>query len=265
MNRLCRLPLAMSASLLALVAMPLQARATARQHYYALVFTSPVPGREADYNRWYDRQHGPDVVSIPGFVRAQRYVRSDLQMRPDAPDSPPYLIVYEIVTGDLPAVFTEVNRRAADGRTAMSDTVARTGGMNVTYHAAESRHWRLPTGPDAALHIVMADPQPGEDAQLAKWYARHHAPDMAALPGFTSYQLGTAASVQMVPDTHARARLALFAIHTSTLSATIDAFRATAPHMTRGPAMRNLWGFTYRPIGPSLSGDAIRRERRKAH
>lgn len=231
------------------------------QRYYALVFTNPAPGREDDFNRWYDTQHAPDVVSIPGFVSAQRYVRNDRQMRPDAPDGPRYLVVYEIVTRDLTGVYAEVNRRAADGRTRMSDAIARTGGMNVTYRATESRKWDLPVRAGSYLHIVMANPKPGEADRLNRWYVDHHALDMAALPGFTGYQLGIASAVQMIPDANARQRLAFFGIVTPTLEATIEKFRATAPHMTPGPEMRDLWGFTYRPIGPKLSGQVVRKAR----
>ena len=231
------------------------------QHYYALVFTNPAAGREDEFNRWYDTQHAPDVVSIPGFVSAQRYVRSDAQMRPDAPESPRYLVVYEIATRDLAAVYAEVNRRATDGRTRMSDAIGRSGGMNVTYRATEHKQWSLPGGPDAYLHIVMANPAPGEADALERWYVRHHAPDMGRLPGFMGYQLGTAAPVQMIPDAHPRQRVALFSIATSTLPKTITAFRASAPHMTPGPVMHDLWGFTYRPIGPKLSGEAVRKAR----
>lgn len=243
--------------------LPSAARPAPLQRFYALVFTNPAPGREDDFNRWYDTQHLPDVVSIPGFISGQRYARNDAQMRSNAPDSPHYLVVYEIVTRDLAGVYAEVNRRAVDGRTRMSDAIARAGGMNLTYRATQRRRWRLPGGPNAYLHIVMANPKPGEADGLERWYVDHHAPDMAALPGFTGYQLGVATPVQMIPDATPRQRVALFAIATPTMAATIERFRATAPHMTPGPEMRDLWGFTYRPIGPKVSGDAIRKERRR--
>jgi hypothetical protein len=38
--------------------------------YYFLVFSNPVAGQEARYNKWYNEQHQLDVVSIPGFVTA---------------------------------------------------------------------------------------------------------------------------------------------------------------------------------------------------
>ena len=37
------------------------------------VLTNPTAGMEAEYNRWYDDQHIPDVLAVPGFVGVQRF------------------------------------------------------------------------------------------------------------------------------------------------------------------------------------------------
>ena len=36
-------------------------------NYTMVVFTSPVEGREDDYNDWYDNQHLGDVIAAAGF------------------------------------------------------------------------------------------------------------------------------------------------------------------------------------------------------
>ena len=38
-----------------------------------IVLTSPVVGREAEYNDWYDKQHVHDMVKLCGFAEAQRF------------------------------------------------------------------------------------------------------------------------------------------------------------------------------------------------
>jgi len=40
-----------------------------------LVWTDVDPTHEADFNRWYDREHMQERVAIPGFVNARRYKR----------------------------------------------------------------------------------------------------------------------------------------------------------------------------------------------
>jgi len=46
--------------------------AASAETYYMYVLNEPEPGREAEYNDWYSNRQAPDVVSIPGFVSAQR-------------------------------------------------------------------------------------------------------------------------------------------------------------------------------------------------
>lgn len=235
------------------------------QTYYALVFNGPAEGREADYNRWYDTQHAPDVVSIPGFVTAQRYRRADVQLRPGTTICPPYLVAYEIVTDDLAKVYDDVHQRARDGRTRMSDSMARGGGMNITYRVTSTANWPGTTDPKTNyLQVVLANAKPGEKFAQDRWYRDHHASDILAMPGFVSDLLGEAAVDQMIPDARPERHLAMFRIETADLAKTIAGFRAKADKMTPGPALVDLWGYTYQSIGPKLSGDAIRQRRARA-
>jgi hypothetical protein len=64
-----------------------------------LVWTNPVEGREDDFNHWYSEQHVHDVVSVDGFVSAQRFEYADTHVG-DPPDYR-YLAIYEI---DAPSV-----------------------------------------------------------------------------------------------------------------------------------------------------------------
>ncbi len=44
-----------------------------------LALTSPVAGRDAEYNAWYDDVHLADVLRVPGITWAQRFVAAKLQ------------------------------------------------------------------------------------------------------------------------------------------------------------------------------------------
>src|SRR5437588_11667078 len=56
------------------------------------------PNREEEFNRWYDEQHLPDILTTPHFVAAQRYKLAGRpsKMEPEAR----YLAIYEIDTDD---------------------------------------------------------------------------------------------------------------------------------------------------------------------
>lgn len=66
-----------------------------------VVMTDIAAEDEERFNHWYDTEHVPERVAIPGVRRARRYVRYD-----DAPQPPPgtvlarrgpkYLVVYEL-------------------------------------------------------------------------------------------------------------------------------------------------------------------------
>lgn len=63
-----------------------------------------TPGREEEFNSWYDAFHVPDLLATPTLVAAQRFRLADVQ----APDYPgyikpefQYLTVYEIETDSL--------------------------------------------------------------------------------------------------------------------------------------------------------------------
>lgn len=65
-----------------------------------LVFSSPVLGREDEYDEWYTGTHLQGVVDTPGFVAAQRFVF--VTSKDGTPPPLSHLVIYE-VEGDLMA------------------------------------------------------------------------------------------------------------------------------------------------------------------
>ncbi len=79
-----------------------------------VVQSGPAEGRDAEYERWYDEVHIPEVLAVPGFVGARRF---------RALDGSHWLTIYEIEADDVkgpPAAFRE---RSASGRTTRSDAL----------------------------------------------------------------------------------------------------------------------------------------------
>ena len=92
-----------------LFVIPKSMRAASAETYYYFVFSNPVAGHEAEYNKWYNEQHALDVVAVPGFITAQRFVKNDMPLYHMVDvQLPKYLILYKIFTDDLNAVFVEV-------------------------------------------------------------------------------------------------------------------------------------------------------------
>jgi hypothetical protein len=92
--------------------------------YTFVVMTNPVAGKEVEFNDWYNRNHIPDVLNVPGFVCAQRFRLAEVQMGGDAAGRPyKYLAIYEIETDDLEGALRELRSRAQSGEIVPSDAI----------------------------------------------------------------------------------------------------------------------------------------------
>lgn len=61
------------------------------------------PTREAEFNRWYDEVHVPELLALPGFIRAWRLQVTD-EGRGVGDPGQTYIAVYEI---EHPAAFEQ--------------------------------------------------------------------------------------------------------------------------------------------------------------
>jgi hypothetical protein len=90
--------------------------------YKFVVFTNAKPGRDEDYNQWYEGQHFPDVLKVPGFVSAQRFGLADEQRSEDA-RAWKYLALYDIETDDIGGVLAELSRRLGTAQMPATDAM----------------------------------------------------------------------------------------------------------------------------------------------
>lgn len=238
--------------------------------YYFLVFSNPVAGTEDEYNRWYNELHQKDVVSIPGFMTAQRFVISEVQLRESKP-LPKYLVIYKIVTDDLAAVYAEVSRRLQTGITKMSPAYDRATSISFTYRAirpivyhhgenAGSPH----SGSQEYVQIVFSDPATAAlEQQYNTWYDQKHEPQVVSSPGFVEAQRFVLSDVQSGKSQPLSKYLVIYKIISGDLAARFADYRRLAPSMSTSPAMGMSYGYTYKAIEPMIDGDQVRAERAK--
>src|SRR5258708_30224510 len=91
--------------------------------YTFVVMTNPTAGKEAEFNEWYNKQHIPDVLNVPGFVSGQRFRTADSQMSREAGKGYKYLAIYEIETDDLAATLKELRARGGPSAIVASDAI----------------------------------------------------------------------------------------------------------------------------------------------
>jgi hypothetical protein len=99
--------------------------------HHLLVFSNPSPGREAEYNDWYDTRHVPELLALPEFVAVQRFRLDDIQPRGEHPHR--YLAIWEIETDDLAAAMARLKAAQADGSVARSDAFDYATSLNHMY------------------------------------------------------------------------------------------------------------------------------------
>jgi hypothetical protein len=94
-----------------------------------LAFTNPVIDREDEFNRWYDEQHVPDLLAVPGVVSAQRFALTDATGEGKPGWS--YLALYELETDDPDALMAEIRSRIGTDAMPISDALdpTTTGGL----------------------------------------------------------------------------------------------------------------------------------------
>ena len=109
---------------------------------------------EAEFNRWYDREHLEERVAIDGFLEARRYVAHD--------GNPKYLSLYSTETFEV--LDSPAYRSALANQTAWSKAnIARFQNMiRGVAHITVSRG----TGRGAALGIIRLRPSAGGEHKL---------------------------------------------------------------------------------------------------
>lgn len=130
---------------------------------------------EAEFNRWYDREHLEERVAIDGFLEARRYVAHD--------GNPKYLSLYSTETFEV--LDSPAYRTALANQTAWSKTnIARFQNMIRAVARITVSHG---TGRGAALGIVRLRPPAGGEDKLRS--ALREQLDPAELDGIISMHL----------------------------------------------------------------------------
>jgi hypothetical protein len=64
-----------------------------------IALTNPIEGEDDAFNKWYDAQHVPEVLDVPGVVAAQRYDITELKVPDDQdlPDNEPDVVMAEFL------------------------------------------------------------------------------------------------------------------------------------------------------------------------
>ncbi|MDR7483271.1 MAG: DUF4286 family protein [Armatimonadota bacterium] len=145
----------------------------------AILFSqmTPPPDLEAEFGDWYDHEHVPARLAIPGFLGARRYVAVQADPR--------YAVTYSLA--GLGALHHPAYVRLKDApspRTARMLAAVRGFTRYVGEELARHRRPDAPAGPEAApyLYAVMFAVPPARAAEFDRWYDDEHCPMLLANP-----------------------------------------------------------------------------------
>lgn len=93
-----------------------------------IALTTPLPGREQEFNDWYDNVHLPELVNMFNMDGAQRF---QLVAKLMGADTNQYLAIYEFEADDPAAMLATMGEAAQAGKMTMSDAQD----MGTTYTA----------------------------------------------------------------------------------------------------------------------------------
>jgi hypothetical protein len=139
------------------------------------VYSEPGPVPEAEFTDWYDNEHVPARLSVPGFSNVCRFRAADDQ-------APTWLATYDLAPGtlDSPAYKALADSASAREKSIMSSlaTLDRRVYELVSDSAPDAAG-----APPVVLAVALSVP-PSLEADLAAWYADEHIPMLLAVPGW---------------------------------------------------------------------------------
>lgn len=95
------------------------------QKVIQVVFSNPVPGKDDEFNDWYDNVHIPELLRVPGMLSATRYALQEAaiyHVEGGAMPEHKYMCVYEM-EGDVDEIMGKIRKSVAQGQIHMSDSL----------------------------------------------------------------------------------------------------------------------------------------------
>ena len=145
-------------------------------HGLFYVYTDPGTVPEAEFHDWYDHEHGPLRMAVPGFVGGYRYGALDEA-------KPPWLVLYDL---DSPDVLDSPEYQALGVTARERDKTVRAGlaTLDRRIYTQLSSDGAAPDEPAPVLLAVALSVPAGAEDDLQAWYTDEHIPMLLEVPGW---------------------------------------------------------------------------------
>jgi len=142
------------------------------------VYSSPGPVDLAEFTDWYDNEHVPNRLAVPGFGAVARYRAADSM-------SPEWLATYEIKPGtlDTPAYRALWENSSEREKRIMSSVATLDRWVYSPVYDSGYVNGAVPGPAPVVMPVPMSMP-PEHVADMEAWYAEEHIPMLLAVPGW---------------------------------------------------------------------------------
>jgi hypothetical protein len=138
------------------------------------VWTDIAPEIEAEFNAWYDTEHIPERLAVPGFLSGLRYRAVE--------GEPKYLALYDLV--DENVLKSDAYQKLLRPGTPWTRRVAaHFRNMSRCVYRQIFSHGNRPAAPAEFVLTVRIDVPPQHESEFNEWYNSDHLPALVAVPG----------------------------------------------------------------------------------
>ena len=131
-----------------------------------------------EFHDWYDLEHVPERLRVPGFINAERWIDDD---NPQV-----HVAAYDLAD---PGVLSSpaYNKVGGANQSVWTKRVTSMCGRIMRYEGRQLVPGELTAAPTAgALLVASMNVDPAAEAEFTEWYNTEHLPQLAAVPGVLS-------------------------------------------------------------------------------
>ena len=165
---------------------------TPDEHGVLAIWNDVDPNGEDDFNAWYTREHIPERVAVPGFLRGRRYVAVDADLK--------YCAFYE--TASLGVLASPAYLERLDNPTEWTRRVMPSF-RNMNRSACRLTR-TLGIGEGGAVATLRLAPRPGREHTLRTWLGDTSMPELLEQPGLVAVHLMESDPAASRPPTRER-------------------------------------------------------------
>jgi hypothetical protein len=190
------------------------------------------PGGEARFSAWFEGPHRKALERLRGFVRAERYECTAIQIMPDIPQPWRFLSIYDLDLPDpkidLPALGPLLAEARDSGLIDDSAETERIHSYKMYYDWISGPNHQK-SKPFSGVFIILANFVAGMEREYHEWYDEVHIPEVSRVPGNVAMRRGRLWSQQIEPVRYCPGgELVMCAQQTDDLAFTIRDFAARA-------------------------------------